>query len=70
VGGEDVQLQEGYLLCPWLGIGFNQKALTLVARLYQQLGCQIYEPGDGVFYTPEQLYAMAEEFGRVPRSRA
>jgi hypothetical protein len=70
LGGEDVLLKNGCLICPWLTIGFNKKSLTLISRRYQELGCQIYEPGDGTSYTPEQLLSLEEEFYRLPPARS
>jgi len=65
IGGEDLLFKNGYLICPWLGVGFNKKSLALVSRLFHELGCRIYEPGDGVFYEPEQLRSLEEEFYRL-----
>jgi hypothetical protein len=62
IGGEDLYLKNGYLICPWLGAGFNQKSLSLVSRLFSEMGCTIYDPGDGVFYTPEELRLIEKEY--------
>jgi hypothetical protein len=65
LGKEDVYFESGRLVCPWLGIGFNKPSLAFISRLYTELNCQIFEPGDGVFYTPEQLRLIAEDYYRA-----
>jgi hypothetical protein len=62
IGGEDLLLKSGYLICPWLGTGINERSLLLVCRLHAELGCHIYEPGDGRFYSPDELREAGKAF--------
>jgi hypothetical protein len=55
VGGEDVHLKGGYLVCPWLGAGINQISVKFILHLHETLGVQIYDPGDGRFFSREEL---------------
>ena len=55
IGGEDVHLKGGYLVCPWLGAGINQISVRFICDLRDSLGIQIYGPDDGRFFTGQEL---------------
>jgi hypothetical protein len=55
IGGEDVHLKGGYLVCPWLSAGINQISVRFICELRDSLGIQIYGPDDGRFFTGQEL---------------
>jgi hypothetical protein len=59
---EDVVWKDGYLICPWLGHRFNRASINFVVRFSREAGCLIYEPGDGMFYTPEELLRVEGDY--------
>jgi hypothetical protein len=61
---EFVVLEDGYLTCPWLNGGINNVSVAFIAELYSSLRVQIYEPGDGVYYSPEHLAKIDRDFLR------
>lgn len=66
IGSEDVLFKDGYLICPWLGWDFNEAAVKFIAGLHKALNVEIFEPGDGVFFSPEHLRSTKDEFHRAP----
>lgn len=62
LGQEDVVAKAGYLICPWLGIGINKASMRFIRDLHSTIEAQIFDPGDGVFYSPDQLAAIEHEF--------
>jgi hypothetical protein len=55
IGGEDVHLKGGYLVCPWFSAGINQISIRFICDLRELLGVQIYGPDDGRFFTGVEL---------------
>jgi hypothetical protein len=69
INKEDVLFMNGYLICPWLGCGINKASVAFIEELYSSLGVQILEPGDGAFYSPEQLAEIEREVFRIPKNK-
>jgi hypothetical protein len=64
IAQEDVYIKDGYLECPWLSAGINHSSVNFICDLQKRLNVQIYEPGDGVFYSPEAVVEAGREFYR------
>jgi hypothetical protein len=64
IGQEDVQVKDGYLICPWLSAGINQASVGFICTLQASLGMQIYEPGDARFFSPESLAEAERELSQ------
>jgi hypothetical protein len=59
---EDVHVKGGYLICPWLSGGVNQRSTRFICELHASLGVQIYEPDDATYFSPETLTEAGREF--------
>jgi hypothetical protein len=66
---EDVKFKAGYLICPWLGAGINEKSVRFICELQASLGVQIYDPGDARYFSPEELADAEREFYQSPNKR-
>jgi|SRR5579872_2214285 len=55
IGGEDLHLKGGYLVCPWISAGVNHLSVRFICELRDSLGIQIYGPDDGRFFTGQEL---------------
>jgi hypothetical protein len=62
IGREDVHAKAGYLICPWLSGGVNKCSVRFICQLYDNLGVQIYEPGDARYFSPVTLAEAEREF--------
>jgi hypothetical protein len=62
IGHEDVHFKAGYLICPWLSGEINQASVRFICNLQASLGTQVYEPGDGKFFSAEALAEAQREF--------
>jgi len=66
INHESVVLRDGYLQCPWISSAINSASVTFIADLYLTLGVQIYDPGDGVYFSPEKLAEIERNYYQAP----
>lgn len=52
-----VNMRNGFVDCPWLSIGVNQKAVRFLLRLHEETGCMFADVAHGEIIKPDELKA-------------
>lgn len=55
LGGQAVDVKDGYVVCPWLTPLRNQCTEMFAKRLQQETGCVLYDDSRRAIVTPEQF---------------